>query len=216
MYCQDSQTGETRVNKYNNTSKKNNRKKYPTSTKLVDNHKYTLQKLTGLQNELFQDKLTLDEYKEYLNQKSKDNMYYYRDLTNDGVTLLEKRYEKLIQKENNHYQKIINEKKFRKKQRKLFIEKKERLINEKKRELIFQLLKETRSSNSRGVLHNNDHLSTNPDDWKNTKEYLFIGGRYLESSDKEWVITYNKLVNGDNFLFDCSSMKDMYRYIYKN
>ena len=48
------------------------------------------------------------------------------------------------------------------------------------------------------------------------EKYLFHGGRYLEGSDKEWAGTYNKLVNGDNFLFDCISMKDMYRYIYKN
>jgi len=117
MYCQDSQTGKTRVTKYNNSSK-NNRKKYPTSTKLVDNHKYTLQKLIGLQNELFQEDFTVDEYKEYLNEKTKDDMYYYRNLTNTDVTLLEKRYEKLIQKKNNRYKKIINEKKIRKKKRK--------------------------------------------------------------------------------------------------
>ena len=215
MYCQDPQTGKTRVNKYN-SSKKNNRKKYPISTKLVDDNKYTLQKLIDLQNELFQEDFTVDEYKEYLNEKSKDNMYYYRNLTNTDVTFLEERYGKLIQKKNNHYQKIINGRVFRKKQRKLFIEKKERLINEKKREIIVKLLKEMRSSNSVGVIHNNDHLSTNPDDWNNTKKYLFLGGRYLEGSDKEWAGNYNKLVNGDNFLFDCISMKDMYRYIYNN
>ena len=57
-------------------------------------------------------------------------------------------------------------------------------------------------------------LSSNPDDWNNTKNLLFTGGRYFESQDKGWVAVYQKIVSGNNaHLFDINSAEDLNRYV---
>ena len=53
-----------------------------------------------------------------------------------------------------------------------------------------------------------------PENWNNTKLYLFTGGRYIESHDKEWVDIYEKIVSQNTSnLFDMNDKDDMYQYI---
>ena len=207
-------SGKTRVNKYFYNKKNNsNRKQFQTSTKVVIGNQ-SLKKLFELQNELFQEDFSLKEYEEYIQEKIDDNMYHYRKLSKEDVDTLVKRFKRLIQKEDNYYSRIDDERSMREKQRKLFTERKERMINKKKSELIGDLLKELCSCNSIGI-NKVDSLTSNPDYWNNiTKKFLFTGKTYLEKNDKKWTKIYKKLVGEEYLLFDCHSKQEMYRLIY--
>lgn len=221
MYLNHRYSGKTRVNKYfydhktNRKRKNSNRKKFQTSTKVVIGNQ-SLRKLFELQNELFQEDFSLEEYEEYIQEKIDDNMYHYRKLSKEDVDTLVKRFKRLIQKEDNYYSRIDDERAMRKKQRKLFTEKKERIVNEKKSELIEKLLKELSSCNSIGI-NKVDSLTSNPDYWNNiTKKFLFTGKTYLEKNDKKWIKIYKKLVGEEYLLFDCPSKQEMYKLIYSS
>tara|TARA_Y100000590_G_C15293264_1_gene853390 strand:- start:50 stop:700 length:651 start_codon:yes stop_codon:yes gene_type:complete len=209
-------SGKTRVNKYFNHKKNNkNRKQFQTSTKVVIGNQ-SLKKLFELQNELFQEDFSLKEYEEYIQEKIDDNMYHYRKLSKEDVDTLVKRFKRMIQKEDNYYSRIDDERSMREKQRKLFTERKANMINERKSKLIEELLKELRSCNSIGI-NKVDSLTSNPDYWNNiTKKFLFTGKTYLEKNDKKWTKIYKKLVGEEYLLFDCHSKQEMYKLIYSS
>ena len=208
-------SGKTRVNKYfNNKNNKKNRKYYQSSQKLVVNT--SLDRLFKLQNELFQEHFSLKEYEEYIQEKIDDNMYHYRNLSKEDVDTLVKRFKRMIQKEDNYYSRIDDERSMREKQRKLFSERKVNMINERKSKLIEELLKELRSCNSIGI-NKVESLTSNPDYWNNiTKKFLFTGKTYLEKNDKKWTGIYKKLVGEEYLLFDCYSKQEMYKLIYSS
>ena len=209
-------SGKTRVNKYfNNKNNKKNRKQYQSSQKLVVNNT-SLDRLFKLQNELFQEDFSLKEYEEYIQEKIDDNMYHYRSLSKEDVDTLVKRFKRMIQKEDNYYSRIDDERSMREKQRKLFTERKANMINERKSKLIEELLKELRSCNSIGI-NKVDSLTSNPDYWNNiTRKFLFTGKTYLEKNDKKWTDIYKKLVGEEYLLFDCHSKQEMYKLIYSS
>ena len=68
-------------------------------------------------------------------------------------------------------------------------------MNEEKRKLINQLFKALTDSKVSGVLKDVDLLSDDPERWGNTKSCLFVGGRYIEASDKKWALIYRNLVS---------------------
>ena len=218
MYCPNKQVGRTRVNKIREgkklppKSRELNKKdglahyrprssvKLPTSKyKVVGQLKKSkvtgLDKLYGLPKELLSEDYTCREYEDYVQDKINDEKYYYKILSQEEVVLLHKRYRRLVQQKNNEYNERGDEIIFNRKQRKLYREKRRGLMNEEKRKLINQLFKALTDSKVSGVIKDVDLLSDDPDRWDNTKLCLFVGGRYIEASDKKWALIYRKLVS---------------------
>ena len=212
MYCSHSQVGKTRVNKVREGIK--NRK---THVQTKETKRTVLDKLFLLQNELFKDGLTQVEYKNYIQEKVNNDKYYYNKISEEDVSKLNKRYRLLIQKENNKINKRGDEVDFTRNKKRKFREKKNILRMEMKRELINKLFKEMKKSNSTGITRNYELLSDDPDKWNTTKLYLFMGGRHLEGTDKDWCRIYSKIesLNKTN-IFNLSSYSDLKKYVLEN
>lgn len=237
MFASDSQVGRTRVNKI-----KEGKKRPPKSRELnVDDHlvhikprssieipknKYKIigqlpkknitgiDKLMQLQHYLLKEGYSVSDYKDYIQEKINNDKYYYKSLSDENISKLHKRYRLLVQKRDNQYNKLGDEKRMNRKQRKLFREKRKNVVDERKRELINKLFLEINRSNTIGLTHNCNLLKDKPENWNNTKLYLFTGGRYIESHDKKWVDIYEKLVSQNTSnVFDMNDKDDMYQYI---
>ena len=107
--------GRTRVNKVREGIK--NRKPHVQQKK---NTVTVMDKLFLLQNELFREGLNLGEYTNYVQEKINEDKYYYKTLSEENVSQLKKRFLRLIQIENNRYNEKGDEKKKKRKQRKIF------------------------------------------------------------------------------------------------
>ena len=212
MFCNDSQAGRSRVSKVREGLKTNK-----THVQHKKNKKTGLDKIFLLQNELFKEGLDLDEYVEYLTDKIKKKKYFYNGLNSDNIDALKKRYSKLIEKEQSRYNQIGNEKLLNRKRRKQFREKKRNMIREKKESLINELYKNIKGSQSVGILRNTEFLSSDPDNFNNTKLNLFTGSRYIETQDKKWVEIYAKLSSPYSYhLFDLHSTGALNEYVFEN
>lgn len=210
MYYSHSQSGRTRVNRT-----REGLKTKKTHVQHKSNDLKSIDKLFLHQNELFSSGMDYPEYENYIQGKINNDMFHYKNITEKDVTNLKKRYQNLIKKENDKYSLIGEQKRVSRRQRKIFKEKKSKIIREKKTELIGQLLKEFTRSGSLGVLKNNSHISTDPDNWGNNKLSIFLGGRYLEGHDIKWCNIYSKLVgHNSSLLFDLSSVSELNEYIY--
>ena len=212
MYCNHSQVGRTRVNKVREGIQ--TRK---THVQYKKTKRTALDKLFLLQNELFKDGLNLGEYKNYVQDKINNDKYYYKNISEEDVAKLNKRYRLLIQNENNKINERGDEVDFSRNQKRKFREKKRKLVMEKKRELISELFKEMKKSNTTGITRNPELLSDDPEKWNTTKLYLFTGGRYLEGADQAWGIIYRKIesMNTAN-LFNLCSYSDLKNYVLEN
>lgn len=212
MYQHHSQVGKTRVNRVRESIKTKK-----THVQFKKDKKTGLDKLFILQKELFKEGLDAEEYSDYVQDKIKNKKYYYTGLSTDDLEKLNKRYGNLIEKENNKYITLGNTKKINRKRRSDFKTKKRSIINDKKRELIKELFKEMRKANTIGVLRNTDNYSDDPDKWKNTKNFIFSGGRYIESHDNGWVNVYSKIIsNFSPYLFDLHSTDSLNQYVFDN
>lgn len=212
MYCSDHNVGKTRVNKFfssnNNRSNNNNN-----SNCLKPDNRNSIEKLKDLQKELFSEGYTMDDYQEEVQEKIDGNMLHYRGLSEKNVNDLYGLFAQRLKREDERFNLIDDKHDLKKRQSKLFKEKKERIVREKKRELIDQLLKEINKCNSVGVSRNSSGLSTDPDKWNDTKLLLFLGGRYLEGSDKEWCKIYHQLNSNDMYLFGFTNKKEFHDYV---
>jgi len=216
MYCSDRNSGRTRVNKFfsnrNNNNKRNNRNNSKNICKL----KTSFQKVFELQNELFSEGYTLDDYQEEVQEKIDTKMKYYIGLTNEDVEKLHELFGKKVKREEEIFNLMDDKHNLKKRQSKLFTEKKQRLVYEKRTELIEILLKELNHCNSVGVSRSTGTLSSDPEKWSETKKFLFLGGRYLEGSDKDWCKIYDLLNSQDHLLFNCKSKKEFHQFIKNN
>jgi hypothetical protein len=237
MFASNSQVGRTRVNKI-----REGKKRPPKSRELnVDDHlvhikprssieipknKYKVigqlpkknvtgvDKLMQLQQKLVNEGYSVGDYKDYIQEKINNDKYYYKTLSDEDISKLHKRYRLLVQKRDNQYNKLGDEKRMNRKQRKLYREKRKNLVDERKRELINKLFVEINRSNAGGITHNCNLLKDDPDNWNNTKMFLFIGGKYIESYDKAWIDIYSKIVSPNTSnIFDMNDQDDMYKYI---
>ena len=212
MYCNDKQTGRTCVNIVSDRKK---------TGKTHVQHKYKrngqtsgLDKLYQLQDEFFKGGMSSSDYKDYVQGKINNDMYYYKNLSSDDFDKLKKRYSRMRQTKDNNLNLTLSEMARKKRQKKLFNAKKSDMIYRQKRGLIEGLFKEFSKSKALGITNTTQFLSSNPDDWKNTKNLLFTGGRYFESQDKGWVAVYQKIVSGNNaHLFDINSSDDFNRFV---
>jgi hypothetical protein len=158
--------------------------------------------------------MSSSDYKDYVQDKINNDMYYYKNLSSDDFDKLKKRYSRMGQSKKNNLNLILSERTRKKRQKKLFKAKKSDMICRQKRCLIDGLFKEFSKSKALGITNSTQFLSSNPDDWNNTKNLLFTGGRYFESQDKGWVICYQKIVSGNSaHLFDINSSDDFNRYV---
>lgn len=217
MYCNHAQVGRTRVNKVRE-GKKNPPKgriinkddgfvqlkprssiaSYKPQEKLIGQikkHEMTgLDKLFKLQKELFKDGLTLDEYKDYVQEKINNDKYYYNFLSEADISKLHKNYRLMCQKKNNKITMLLEDRERNKKQKKLFKEKKNNMINYHKQRMIDMLIKELKQSSANGISRQID-MTITPDNWQKMKYFLFTGGRYMESHDCKWAHIYCLLTN---------------------
>lgn len=212
MFCKDSQVGKTRVNKVSE-----GKKSKKTHVQFKKNNKTGLDKLFLLQNELFKEGLDMDEYVDYITDKINNKKYYYKGLNSDNIDQLKKRYNNLINKDENDFNSRGDDKRLNRERRKKFREKKRTLIYNKKRELIDKLLKNMKSSQSHGITYSPELISNDPEKWRNNKLFLFTGGRYIEIQDTNWVSIYSKLVSPNSFyLFDLHSLSELNKYVIEN
>ena len=211
MYCSDRNSGKTRVNKFfsNGKNLKSDKRNSIDKRKSID-------KLKDLQNELFSEGYTLDDYQEEVQEKIEANKIHYRGLSEKNVNELYELFDKKLKREEERFNLIDDKHNLKKRQSKLFTEKKQRLVCEKRRELIEKLLKELNHCNSVGVSRSTGTLSSDPEKWSETKKFLFLGGRYLEGSDKNWCKIYDLLNSQDYLLFDCKSKKEFHQFIKNN
>ena len=240
MYCSNKQVGRSRVNKIKEGKKRPPRSRElnkkdglahykPRSSVKVCTNKYkvvgqlkksnvtALDKLYNIQKDLLSEDYTFGEYEKYVQDKINNNKYYYKNLSQDNLILLHKRYQQLIKKKTNEYNERGDEMEFNRRQRKLFRKKKREIMNNIKRELINDLFKSITDSKVSGVTKNVEFLSNDPEKWNETKLCLFLGGKYIESSDKKWSGIYKKLtsINSGNIL-NLSNHEDINNYVIKN
>lgn len=210
MYHNHSQVGKTRVSRVRESIKTKK-----THVQFKKDKMNGLDKLFKLQDELFKEGLDSNEYNDYIIDKIQNKKYYYRGLTDENIEKLNKRYGDMIEKENNNYIVLGKSKEISRKRRSDFKNKKRSIVDDKKRELINSLLKEMKRANSIGVLKNTDSMSSEPKTWNNTKNFLFSGGRYLESHDHKWVDIYRKLSsNFSPYLFDLHSTSSLNQLVF--
>ena len=239
MYQNNSQVGRTRVNKIREGKKNPPRSKelykkdglhhirprssisneipqYKVVGQLKKSNVTAMDRLYGIQGDLLRDGLSLEEYKDYVQDKINKGKYYYKDLSVKNVASLNQRYRRLLQEDENKYNMIGESKKFNRRQRSLYRQKRKFLMDAKKTELIEELYSCMKRSKSIGHLKGTDILSTNPDNWSRTKKLLFSGGRYLESQDSEWSPVYQKLNSMTSaHLFDLHSNTELPKYVFK-
>jgi len=209
------------INKYNGYEHRKPRssisvpkKKYKRLGQIKETQVTIYDKMIQLQNNLFKEGLSFQEYKDYVQEKINTNKYYYTKISEDELSKLMERYKRLVQARINRYNEIGDKKEMNRRQRRLYREKKSKLVNEKKRELINLLFTKMKNTTSVGVLRDTHLLSDEPSRWKNSKKLLFLGGRYIESHDKKWVDIYSKIVSPNTaHLFDLQTGDDLFNYI---
>tara|TARA_B100000519_G_scaffold193404_1_gene195972 strand:+ start:205 stop:843 length:639 start_codon:yes stop_codon:yes gene_type:complete len=212
MYQNNKQVGRVRINKINEGRL---RKKTHVQKKTLK--KSRLHVLLDLQNKLFKEGLNHMEYCKYTQTKINDNKYHYRGLSENDFIYLKDRYSSLINRETNQYNEIGYIKEINRKKRKQFRKKKSRVIYEKRTELIKELLTKMRKGNTNGILKSNESLSIDPNNWDYIKRLLFLGGRYIDTHDKEWTPIYKKLVSmGVYHLFNLHSNESLNEYIFNH
>ena len=239
MYQNNSQVGRTRVNKIREGKKNppgpkelykkdglqhirprssisNEIPQYKVIGQIKEKNVTAMDKLYVLQNDLLKEGLSLEEYKDYVQNKINKDKYYYKNLTVKDIASLNQRYRRLLQKEESKYTSIGEIKRFNRRQRSLYRQKRKVVMDAKKTELIEELYSCMKRSKSIGNLKGTDILSTNPDNWSRTKKLLFSGGRYLESQDSEWSPVYQKLNSMTSaHLFDLHSNTELPKYVFK-
>lgn len=216
MFSSHSQVGKTRVNKVKEGKKRPPKSRElhkkdglvhykPRSSVVVKTPEYKvigqlkeknvtdLQKLYELQDVLLKEGYTYGEYEKCVQEKINADKYYYKNLSDEKLALLNKRYRRLTQKDTGNFNEREDDRTFKRRQRKLYRSKRKELVDESKRNLINSLFKALSDSKVGGVSRNHDLLSDEPDKWDQTKLCLFLGGRYLESGDKDWANIYNTL-----------------------
>jgi len=216
MFSSHSQVGKTRVNKVKEGKKRPPKSRElhkkdglvqykPRSSVVVKTPEYKvigqlkeknvtdLQKLYELQDRLLQEGYTYSEYENYVQEKINADKYYYKNLSDEKIALLNKRYRRLTQKDTGKFNEREDDRNFKRRQRKLYRSKRKELVDESKRNLINSLFKALSDSKVSGVSKNHDLLSDDPEKWDQTKLCLFLGGRYIESGDRDWVNIYNTL-----------------------
>jgi|TARA_Y100001936_G_scaffold251907_2_gene309600 hypothetical protein len=209
MFNNNKQVGRTRVN-WNHDSKKT--KKTHVQQKKVNETQ--MDKLYQLQEQFFKEGMNSLEYRNYVQEKINDKMFYYRKLSEEDFSKLQQRYRRLVQEKENKVNELLESRKRNKRQKKLFKEKKKKIIYEQKKKMIGQLFKVISESNVQGMNKKGIGLSDDPDLWKETKKGLFAGGRYPEKADKKWIKVYQKIESPVSaHLFDFHSHDELNQHV---
>mgnify|MGYP000011616375 FL=1 len=209
MYRYNKQDGRTRVN-FVSEAKKTRKTHVQHKKKKMTG----LDKLYGLQNEFFKDGMSISTYKDHVQTGINRSGYYYKNLSSDDFEKLKKRYSRMEQAKKNNLNLTLSERVRKKRQKKLFKEKKSEMISRQKRGMIESVFKYISTSKALGLASSTQFLTSNPDEWNNTKNLLFTGGKYFEKADKEWVTVYHKIVSGNSaHLFDINSSDELNLYV---
>ena len=199
MYSNHKQVGRLCVN-WKRESKKT--KKTHVQQKKIDVTQ--MDKHYGLQRQFIRDGMNILQYKNYIQEKINNNMFYYRKLSEKDVSKLHKRYRRLVQEKDNRVNELLEYRKRNNRQKRLFKEKKKKIIDEQRSKAIDQLLK---------VMNKRDILTSDVDAWTRTKKLLFAGG-YIEKGDDKWSEIYLKIVSPVNaHLFNIHSHDALNDYI---
>ena len=139
MYSNHKQMGRSRVN-WNYDSKKT--KKTHVQQKKVNETQ--MDKLYQLQQQFFKEGMNSLEYRNYVQEKINDKMFYYRKLSEEDFSKLQQRYRRLVQEKENKVNELLESRKRNNRRKKLFKEKKKKIIYEQKKKMIGQLFNFTR------------------------------------------------------------------------
>ena len=213
MFSTAKQSGRSRVN-WKSDSKKT-KKTHVQHKKVNETGK---DKLFQLQTQFLKNGMRFLEYENYVQEKINKGQFYYKNLSEKDVKDLHNRYKNLLQKKQNKYNEIGQQKKMSRRQRKLFREKKKKIIDEQLQKMISNFLEIASKSNSLGVSKKCIGLPSDPEKWNFTKKNVFLGGRYIEKQDREsWVEPYRKIVSPVRaHLFNMHSEQDFNNYVFNH
>ena len=206
MFSYGKQDGRTRVNKVVDGKKNIHLHEKDRST--------SLDKIYKIQSQLMKSGMGLQEYKNYIQEKINDDMFHYKNITQDNVEELYTRYERLLRNKENQYNQREDERSMKRKQRRNFRKKRKYLCDVARTELIRKLLQE--------LVHYNICSSRVADTlricsllWGETNKVIFNGsGGYLLDTDKEWCKLYSTLHSPMPHLFNVSDYSSMNQIIY--
>ena len=208
-FLRDKYDGLTRVNTFNESKKRRK-----THVQFVNKSLCGMDKLYQLQNEFFKDGMDYEDYENYIQEKINNDMFYYRNLSDKDVNELKGRYKSLHKKKKEKLNLTLAERAAKHDKKKLFKDKKRNMIIIQKTNAIEKLFKEINNTNGIGLTKSTGFLSSDPDNWGQTKKLLFIGGRYFESSDKNWVDVYRCIISSTSaHLFNLHSTSSLNEYV---
>jgi hypothetical protein len=208
-FLRDKYDGRTRVNTFNESKKRRK-----THVQFVSKSMCGMDKLYQLQNEFFKDGMKYEEYENYIQKKINNDMFYYRNLSEKAVDELKERYKSLRKIKKDKLNQTLANRSFKNDKKKLFKDKKRNMINIQKTNAIEKLFKEINNTTGIGLTKSTGFLSSDPDNWEKTKKLLFIGGRYFESSDKNWVDVYRCIISSTSaHLFNLHSTSSLNDYV---
>ena len=117
MYNNHKQMGRSRVN-WKNDSKKTKK----THVQQKKRNVTQMDKHYGLQRQFLRDGMNFLQYKNYIQEKINDNMFYYRKLSEEDVSKLHQRYRRLVQEKGNRVNELLEYRKRNNRQKILFKE----------------------------------------------------------------------------------------------
>ena len=207
MFSYGKQDGRTRVNKVVEGKKHTHNNHTKNTLTSLDN-------IYKIQSQLMKSGMSLSEYKNHIQGKVNDDMFHYKNITQDNVEELYTRYEKLFRSRENQWNERVDEREMKRKQRRNFRNKRKYLCDVARTELIRKLLQE--------LVHYNICSSKVADTlricsllWGETNKVIFnVSGGYLVDTDKEWCKLFSTLYSPMPHLFNVSDYSSMNQIIY--
>ena len=136
-FANDKQMGRTRVN-FVSDSKKNRK----THVQFKQNKMTGFDKLCKLQDELFKEGMSFEEYENYIQDKINDEKYYYKSLSTEEIDKLKKIYRKKLTTKENKLNMTLSERNRKNRQTKLLRKRSVMLYMNKRAGIIDALFKE--------------------------------------------------------------------------
>ena len=199
MYQSHKQCGRTRVHKVVEGKQHKKSKSQVKASK----QQTPFEKIRNLQKGLLMEGMDSAEYQTYVQEKINNDKFFYKQLSKSDLDNLYSSFDKLVKKDDNQLNVKEDINIMKRKQRKNFRKQRKEKMDTYKEKLINRLFDELKKVNGTGVIKNTSHLTSSPDKWNETKNFLFPGGSYIEDSDKKWTSIYEKLAPmNSSSLFD--------------
>ena len=158
------------------------------------------------------------DYQKYLEEKSSDGCFHYKNLTSNDIDELVSMYHEKIHKKQEKLKDYRKKKEASRQMRKMISDTREEKVHEQQLLLMHVMTLEMKH---RGLIRKRNapprHLEMSEDDTRSdhVDSNIVLGeGSYLRDMDMKWGGMYQKLHSGRNcHLFDIQSDVDWYRFL---